>query len=284
MNGDVWTRVRNNRGGVVTRTTAVTLVALLSGGSQVTGAQWLEYPTAGVPRDANGKPNLAAPPPRTADGKPDFSGLWTVQRGVVNTERGPISISPVMADVANGVEGGLPYRPWARATVDARKADNSKDLPSARCLPLGPVLAHTYLDPRKIVQVPGLLVILNERDFTFRQIFTDGRPLPKDPNPSWYGYSSATWNGDTLIVETNGFRDGLWLDFAGNVLTDSAKLIEKFRRSSFGSLDIDVTVDDLKAYTRPFTFTVHQILMLDTELIEFVCLENEKDQPHMVGK
>lgn len=247
-------------------------------------AQWLKYPTAGVPRFPDGKPNLAASPPRTTDGAPDLSGLWAARRQMVTLEQGPVNISPQMLNIADGLEGGLPYKPWARALAESRRADNSKGVPSTRCLPLGPVLAHTYLDPRKIVQLPGLLVILNERDFTYRQIFTDGRPLPQDPNPSWYGYSSGRWNGDTLVVETNGLRDGLWLDFQGNVITESARMIEKFRRPTFGALDIEVTIDDPQAYTRPWTVTLHQSLVIDTELLEFVCLENEKDLSHLVGK
>src|SRR5215467_9101288 len=167
-------------------------------------AQWLNYPTAGVPRLPDGKPNLAGPTPRTLDGKPDLSGLWAVRRQPVTLEQGPVNIDPQMLNIAAGLAGGLPYRPWARTLAEKRLTGNSKDIPSARCLPLGPLLAHTYLDPRKVVQVPGLLLILNERDSMYRQIFTDGRPLPQDPSPSWYGYSSGQWSGDTLVVETNG--------------------------------------------------------------------------------
>jgi len=243
-------------------------------------AQWLTYPTAGLPRLSDGRPNLDAPPPRTADGKPDLSGLWAIRRQLITAEQGPINISPFQRDIGHGLDGGLPYQPWARALAAQHRADNWKDAPSSRCLPLGPLLAHTYLDPRKIVQTPGLLVILNERDFSYRQIFTDGRPLPKEPNPSWYGYSSGHWDGDTLVVETNGLRDGLWIDIQGDVLTEAAKLTERFRRPRFGSLDVEVTVDDSKAYTRPWTVTLQQQLMVDTELLEFVCLENEKDLQH----
>jgi hypothetical protein len=258
-----------------------TLAASLS---VTAAAQWLKYPTAGVPRLADGKPNLAAPPPRTADGKPDFSGIWAARRQVITLEQGPVNIPPEQQNFAVGLEGGLPYKPWAKALAESRRADNSKGAPSTHCLPLGPFLAHTYLDPRKMIQTQGLLVILNERDFSFRQIFTDGRPLPRDPNPSWYGYSSGRWNGDTLMVETNGLRDGLWLDIQGNVITASARVTEKFRRPNFGALDIDVTIDDSQAYTQPWTVTLHQTLMVDSELLEFVCLENEKDASHLVGK
>jgi hypothetical protein len=258
--------------------------ALASMLSLPAAAQWLKYPTARVPRLPDGRPNLAAPPPRTVDGKPDLSGIWAARRQVVTLEQGRVSLPPQMLNIGDGLEGGLPYKPWARALAETRRAEKSKGVPSSRCLPLGPFLAHTYLDPRKIVQVPDLIVILNERDFTYRQIFTDGRALPPDPNPSWYGYSSGRWNGDTLVVETNGLRDGLWLDFEGNVITASAKMTEKFHRLNFGALDIEVTIDDRQAYTRPWTVTIHQSLMVDTELLEFVCLENEKDGAHLVGK
>jgi hypothetical protein len=247
-------------------------------------AQWLKYPTAGIPRLPDGRPNLAAPAPRTAGGRPDLLGVWTAKAGGANTPQGASTISPQVLNIGDGVAGGLPYQPWARALKDAREAENAKDLPSTRCLPLGPVLAHTYpTNPTKMIQAPGLVVILNERDFTYRQIFTDGRPLPVDPNPSWYGYSSGKWNGDVLVVETNGLRDGLWLDARGTPITEGAKMTEKFHRVNLGSLDIEVTIDDPKAYTRPWTVTLHQALMVDTELLEFVCLENEKDVHHLVG-
>src|SRR5262245_11904733 len=213
------------------------LVAVLAvATSGLVAAQWLKYPTMGVPRLPDGQANLDAPPPRTADGRPDLSGLWAIRRQLVTLEQGPVNISPLQRNIAADLIGGLPYQPWARATAEQHRAEHSTDLPSARCLPLGPMLAHTYLDPRKIVHTPQLMVILNERDFTYRQIFTDGRVLPADPNPSWYGYSSGRWDGDTLIVETNGFRDGLWLDIDGDVMTASAKLTEKFRRPTFGAL------------------------------------------------
>jgi hypothetical protein len=253
---------------------------VVAGTVTIAHAQWLNYPTPGVPRLPNGKVNLDAPPPRTADGKPDLSGLWEIRRQRMFADQRESNISPFQHDIGDGLLGGLPYQPWARALAQQQRASNWTDAPSTRCLPMGPLLAHTYLDPRKIIQTPGELVILNERDFSYRQIFTDGRPLPHDPNPSWYGYSTGHWDGDTLVVETNGLRAGLWLDLGGDVITEAAKLTEKFRRPRFGTLDIEVTVDDRKAYTRPWTVTLHQLLMVDTELLEFVCLENEKDVQH----
>ena len=144
------------------------------------------------------------------------------------------------------------------------------------------MLAHPL--PKKILQSRGLVVILHERNMEFRQIFTDGRRLPEDPQPSWYGYSSGRWDGDTLVVETIGLRDGLWADFYGSPLTDRARMTERFRRPNYGTLEIQVTIDDPKAYTKPWTVNVNQHIALDTDLLEYACLENEKDVPHLVGK
>jgi hypothetical protein len=137
---------------------------------------------------------------------------------------------------------------------------------------------------RKMVQVPGLLVILNEENASYRQIFTDARPLPVDPNPSWNGYSSGKWEGDVLVVQTTGFRDGVWLDSFGSPLTDGAQITERFRRVNYGTLEIELRIDDPKAYTKPWTIKVTQVLVPDTELLDYICLENEKDLKHLVGK
>jgi hypothetical protein len=187
-------------------------------------------------------------------------------------------------DVGWGLKGGLPYRPWAAELVKARMAANGKDDPTSRCLPGGVIRMHTTPLLRKIIESPGLVVILNEHNTEYRQIFTDGRPLPQDPQPSWNGYSSGKWDGDTLVVQTNGFRDGLWLDRNGSPMTDAAKMTERFRRLNYGKLEIEVTVDDPKAYRSPWTIKLNQFIVLNTELLDFVCLENEKDTPHLVGK
>jgi hypothetical protein len=143
---------------------------------------------------------------------------------------------------------------------------------------------HLHPYPRRMVQIPGLTLILFERDTNYRQIFTDGRPLPEDPTPSFNGYSTAHWDGDTLVVQSTGFKDNLWLDISGTPLTDAAKVTERFRRPAFGSLEIEITIDDSKAYTKPWSIHVNQSLAVDQEMLEFVCLENEKDVPHLVGK
>jgi hypothetical protein len=250
-----------------------------------TAAQWIRHPTAGVPRTRDGRPNLTAPAPRGADGKPDFSGVW--QNDGYDPGRaeglGPTPRT-VFFDLSFGLGSTPPYQPWAAALAAQRRDDQAKDNPDARCLPLGPLQMLAHPLPKKIIQSPGLLVILHERNMEFRQVFIDGRRLPDDPQPSWYGYSSARWEGDALIVETVGLRDGLWADFWGSPLTDAARLTERIRRPDFGTLQIQVTVDDPKAYTRPFTVDVNQHVALDTELLEYACLENEKSVPHMVGK
>jgi hypothetical protein len=247
-------------------------------------AQWLDYRTPGIPRLPNGQPNLNAPPPRTPNGKPDFSGLWEPIGEANSSFAGATGRDPQFQDVAREVKGGLPFQPWAAELLKARLAVNSKDDPDSRCLPLGPVKMHLHPYPRRIIQTSGLLVILFERDTAYRQIFTDGRPLALDPTPSFNGYSTAKWEGDTLVVETNGIKDGTWLDVRGTPLTDAAKLTERFRRPSFGRLEIDITIDDPKAYTRPWSIRVNQSLAADTDMLEFVCQENEKDVRHLVGK
>jgi len=251
--------------------------------SAAPSAQWIKYPVAGVPRTPDGKANLSAPAPRLADGTPDFSGVWENDGYDPSRAEGLAGGPPKTAffDLAHGLGGPPPYQPWAAALARKRASDFGKDNPDARCLPLGALQMMAHPLPKKIVHTPGLLVILHERNMEFRQIFTDGRPLPADPNPSWSGYSSATWEKDTLVVRTAGFRDGLWADFNGSPLTDRATLTERFRRPSYGTLAVEVTIDDRGAYTQPFTIRLNQHLSLDTDLLEYACLENEKDVAHL---
>ena len=266
------------------RRAAVAIATAITLASVAVDAQWIRYPTANVPRTPDGKPNLAAPAPRTSDGKPDFSGVWENDGYRPGAEGvGPVPRT-VFFDLANALGSRPPYQPWAGALYDRRKDENAKDNPDARCLPIGPLQMLAHPLPKKILQVPGLLVLLHERNMEFRQIYVDGRPAPVDPNPSWYGYSTARWEGDALVVETTGLRDGLWADFNGSPLTDQARIRERFRRPNYGTLLVDVTVDDPKAYTRPFTVAVNHHLALDTDLLEYACLENEKDVPRLVGK
>jgi hypothetical protein len=259
-------------------------------------AQWLNYPTSGIPRLADGKPNLTAPAPRTPDGKPDLGGIWGLPCPVGNAVQGgfagqptvhcatEIAIPPEFANIGQSLKDGLPYQPWAAELVKKTRAANRPDDPMSRCLPPGIVRLEVFPLFRKMIQVPGLLVILNEQNASYRQIFTDGRPLPADPNPSWNGYSSGKWEGDTLVVQTTGFRDALWLDTGGSPLTDAARVTERFRRVNYGTLEIELTIDDPKAYTKPWTIRVTQIIAPDTELLDYICLENEKDVRHLEGR
>jgi hypothetical protein len=267
------------------RSCAFAIVFALLCGSAPLVAQWIKFPTAGVPRLPDGKPNLTAPTPRTADGKPDFSGMWFTD-DVPPCARGggsdflecgaELGISRFGLNIAMGVKGGMPYKPETQALVKKRSAENSKDDPHARCMP--DTFLRTYGLPHfgKYIQVPGVLVMLNEDNATYRQIFTDNRPFPQDPTPAWNGYSSAKWEGDTLVVNSIGFRDDLWLDMAGNFITDQAKVQERIRRPDYGHLIIDVTVDDPKAYTKAWNITLKMRIVVDTELVDEFCIENEK--------
>jgi len=253
-------------------------------------AQWPLHPQPRAPRAPDGRVRLDAPTPRLADGKPDFSGVWeTIRTGAGQVITGkdvpPLQRTSQFWNIGAGLDGDLPLRPWARELRDRRVARNSADNPDAHCLPIGITQLHNHPQPRKIIHTPELIVILYEANGGIRQIFLDGRKLPdNDPQPWWYGYSVGRWEGDTLVVETSGFRDGGWLDVNGAPLTDAAKMTERIRRVNYGNLEIEVTVDDPKAYTRPWTAVkMRQRLLPDDELIEFVCAENEKSTKRFVN-
>lgn len=248
-------------------------------------AQWLHYPTAGVPRTKAGAVNLAAPAPRV-HGKPDLSGIWAPEDNRPCPPGGcnDMKVGQEFINIGWSVKGGLPYQPWAEALTKQRTKDNRLDDPISKCLPSGIVRLHTNPLLRKIIQMPALLTILNEHNVWYRQIMTDGRPLPVDPLPTWNGYSVGKWEGDTLVVQSNGFRDDLWLDANGSPMTDAAKITERFTRPNFGTLNVAVTVDDPKAYTRPWTVMLKQTIVVDSDLLDSICLENEKDVRHLVGQ
>jgi hypothetical protein len=253
-------------------------VALIAGAAPLTvsvAAQWLRYPTAGAPRTKDGKVDLAAPTPRLVDGKPDLSGVWMADAPPRPGYSPPGS--PEMYDFGVSLPGGLPYQPWLAAIVKERTANHAKDDPHVRCFPDFFLRAYGLPHFLKFLHTPTLLVVLNEMNANYRQVFTDGRALPSDPNPSWQGYSSAQWDGDALVIDTNGFRDDLWIDWNGSVVTSAARVRERIRRPDFGHLEIEVTVDDPKAYTTPWTVTLHEQFGADAELNDEICLENEKD-------
>ena len=251
-------------------------------------AQWLKYPTAEVPKTADGKPNLTAPAPKGPDGKPDFWGIWL--SGNINCRNQNPDTLVCGAELPFGKEGfnfgvslpgGLPYQPWLAALVKERTATQGEGDPHIACRPDNFLRNYSLPHMVKYIQAHGLLVQLDELNANYRQIFMDGRPLPDDPNPSWQGYSSAKWDGDTLVVTSNGFRDDLWIDNNGSMITSAAKVEERIRRPDFGHLEVQVTVDDPKAYTKPWTVTLHQRIVLNTELLDEICIENEKDVPHL---
>src|SRR6266700_3514724 len=231
-------------------------------------AQWLDLRTPGIPRTADGKPNLTAPAPRTPDGTPDFSGLWQPE------------INPYRFDVIQDLKDEGIFRPAAEAIFMQRVADFRPDDHVTNCMPGGPseMLNTTY----RVIQSPTVVALLYETGTgRYRQIYMDGRGLPKDPNPSWMGYSAGHWEGDTLVVESNGFNGKAWLSGQGYPTTDAMRLTERMHRRDFGHMDVQITFDDPKAYTKPWTAQLHPELVPDTELIEFVCNENERDLVHL---
>ena len=252
--------------------------------------QWLKYPTEGVPRNPDGTPNLKAPAPRLPDGKPDFSGIWHAGNRnpcVPSTGRfiecgTEIGGSRLAGNLGRDLPGGLPYQPWAAELAKKRTADDSRDDPHVRCLPDNPPRHWTLPHLTRAIHTPKLLALLYEVNAMYRQIHIDGRPLPADMNPSWMGYSTARWEGDTLVVQTEGFRDDLWLDTAGSAMTSAAKMTERITRPNYGTLEIDLTIDDPKVYTKPFTVKLTQSIELDTELVDEICAEGEQSYERMI--
>jgi hypothetical protein len=235
-------------------------------------AQWVHVRLPGTPRTPDGKPDLTAPAPRTPEGKPDLSGIW---------RKNPSSKVGAGNLAGEGLE--VPFQPWAEALYKARREVNGRGVPSERCLPHSIPKAYLILEPTKIVQTPGLIAILYEEFNNYRQIFTDGREFPANLDRRWLGYSIGTWEGDTLVVDTRGFVDETWLDFSGHPATDALHFVERYHRRDFGHLDIQFTVDDPKAYLKPWAVNVPFDVLPDTEMLEQIC-DNEKDTAHIVGK
>jgi hypothetical protein len=250
-------------------------------------AQWHDV-VAKVPTTPLGTPNYGAPAPKLADGKtPDLSGVWESEkrscRGGLGCLDALHGVPFGVFNIATGDKEVLPMQPWAEALVKERRGNGGKDDPMARCLPLSTLRAWSSFWVQKIVQTPESLTILDEYMSQYRQIFIDGRTLPNNPEPAFKGYSVGQWDGDALVVETIGFKDGQWLDLWGHPLTDQARTIERIRRVNYGNLDVELTVDDPKAYTKPWTTTIDLVLVVSTDLLEYICNENEKSLKHMVG-
>ena len=235
-------------------------------------AQWEKVVTPGVPRLPDGKANLTAPAPKTPDGKPDLSGIWVTSPGYTGN---------IARDLKNGE---VSFKPWAEMLYKHRFETESREDPQARCVLSGVPRENVVPYPFKILNTNGMIVILYEALHSYRQIFMDGRPLPKDPNPAWMGYSVGHWDEDTLVVESSGFVDNNWIDNSGHPGTEALRLTERFHRRDIGHIDLMMTIDDAKAYNKPWTVHLVFNLQPDTELIEYVCDENEKDVGHLVGK
>jgi hypothetical protein len=262
---------------MIYRTCLAVAVAAISA-----SGQWLTYPTPGMPRTADDKPNLLAPVPRAVDGKPSLSGLWVRVRNP--RERVTVlAMGPNLEDFMRPGEKIPPLLPAAEALHRQRMANFMADRPSAHCLPHGIPDQWLIRNPAKIVQDPGLTMILYEQNTHYRQIFTDGRPHPPATNPAWLGYSIGRWEGDWFVVDTRGFNDKSWIDDSGRPHTEALHTIERFRRHDFGRMDLEITIDDPQAYLKPWSFPLQFEFLPDTDIIEDVC-ENEKDSAHAVGK
>jgi hypothetical protein len=233
-------------------------------------AQWIKQPTPGIPRTADGKPNLTAPAPRTPEGKPDFSGMW---------QPGP-SPYPYFFDVIQDPKDESIFLPAAEALFKQHLSDFRRDNPASHCLPGGPM---TILGAglHRIMQSPTVVALLYEGNSRYRQIFLDGRPLPRDPDPAWMGYSVGRWDGNTLVVETAGFNDRTWLDYAGHPHSEQLRVTERFRRVDFGHIQRQITFDDPQTLTKPLTFSLTLNYAPDTEMLETIC--EDRDSPHLVG-
>ncbi|HTI49292.1 MAG TPA: hypothetical protein VL475_00010 [Planctomycetaceae bacterium] len=245
---------------------AVAAIVLAIGLGAPVAAQWEGYPTPGIPRLPDGKPNLSGPVPKASDGKPDLSGIWLASRAIF--------------DLRQAMKPGetIPLSPDGEAIFKQRQATLSKDDPSARCLPTGLPVRALLRTPFKILQTPGTTGILYESGTRFRQVLTDGRPLPKEIDwPTWQGFSVGKWEGDTFVITTSGFNGKAWLDQAGFPESDAMTITERLRRRDFGHMDMEMIVDDRKMYTKPWSILAQFNLQVDTELLEFICEENERD-------
>lgn len=251
--------------------TRLILVALMLACAEAPAtAQWLNVPTAGIPRLPNGKANLSAPAPLDADGKPTISGLWMPDARYIG-------------DIARDLKD-VPFQPWAEELYRQRRANNSKDDPTGHCMVGGVPRNDAVPYPFKIYQTPGVTLILYEAVHSYRQIFTDGRELPKDPNPAWLGYSVGKWEGSDFVVTSSGFNDEVWLDNNGHPATSQLRVTERFRRKDFGHMNIEIAIDDPKTYTKPWSVTLPLTFVPDSELLEYMCNENNRDVDHLVGK
>ena len=245
-------------------------------------AQWLNYPTPGTPRLPDGKPNLAAPAPRAADGRPDLSGIWAAECAIYG--RDSCFSRSLFFNLAKDLKSeDVQMTPWAAQIQAQRESRNHVDDPYGYCLPPGTPRINFGGGPFRILQTPAMTALLYETlvGMTFRQVFTDGRPLPEVIEPTWLGYSVGRWEGDAFVIDTTGFRDGGWLDtLKGRPHSDALRVTERFRRIDFGHMELTITIDDPKAFVKPWTITAPLTLLPDTELVEAFCDGHERTMTH----
>jgi len=271
------------------------------GAAASVSAQWIHYPVPGIPRTRDGKPDLSAATPKGANGKPDLSGIWSTDpTPFAEMERlfpfftpfavpgdDPRMFTKYFMDVFADVRPeDVPMRPEAALLFKERMAaaDSAREAPTARCFPAGIPMGDLLPLPRRVIHTPGVLAVLYEGINPHRMIYLDGRSLPVDPQPAWMGYSVGKWDGDTMVVESSGFSDRSWLDGMGHPRSEATRITERLRRRDFGHMEVDVTIDDPKSYTKPFSLRYTQTLVPDTDILEYICTENEKDSVHLPGK
>jgi hypothetical protein len=280
--------------------TRIIVAAVFCAGATSAQAQWVNHPSAGIPRTKDGKPNLSAPAPRGANGKPDLSGVWStdptplaemdrlfpgMQAFAVPGDDPRMFTKYFLNIFADFKPEEVPFRPEAAQAFGRHMQMTTADqAPTARCFPAGIPMGDLLPLPRRFIQTPGLLAILYEGINPHRMIYADGRRLPVDPQPAWLGYSVGSWDGDALVVESTGYSDRSWLDGIGHARSEATRITERIRRRDFGHLDVDVTIDDPRTYTRPFSIRYTQTLAPDTDILEYICTENEKDRTHLAQK
>ena len=277
----------------LTTVTCGAVALLMTSATPTLTAQWLNHRDPKIPRTRDGRANLSAPVPRASDGKPDLSGVWAAEptdelKGFLGPDP---SSNPLGADLQfiskyalnvffDSKPEDVPMRPAAAALFKQRMESDQRDIPTSHCLP-GGIPFSSLIAPFKMIQTPGLTVMLFEDNNPPRQVYTDGRKHPSDPDPTWVGYSVGRWEADVLVVDSIGFNDRTWLDGFGHPHSDAMHVVERFRRRDFGHMDLQITIDDSKMYTRPFSFKATHRLLPDTDVLEAICAENEKDGTHI---
>jgi hypothetical protein len=274
----------------------LSIAAIVVGITLFANAQWVSYRDPATPRTKDGKPNLFAPPPRAANGKPDLSGVWYVQSTPaeeLKRQFGDLSAFAVPGDdpgtfnkyfldiLADFKFDQEPVRPEFAGLLRHRAANSGADHPTTHCQPMGAPANMISPAPFKFIQTPTVIAMLFEGFEGQRQIYLDGRKRPGDAAPTWLGYATGKWEGRTLVVNTDGFNDKSWLDAFGHPHSEALRVVQRFQRRDFGHMDVEVTIDDPKVYTQSFAVKFTELLQPDTDILEYICNENERDRIHL---